>query len=187
MGDELDVLLSRRSVGRLKPDPVPRHVVDELLVAATYAPNHHLTAPWRFIVLTGSSRRAIGEAHAAAVLREHPDARPDAIARESARLERAPVVVACIVRTDRHDIVRAREDRDAVAAAIQNLLLAAHIKGLAAMWRTGAIVDEPEVAAALGLTSDDAIVAFVYLGIAASFPPDRPRQPIETVVEWRER
>ncbi len=186
MGDELDVLLSRRSIGKVKPDPIPRSVVDELLVAATYAPNHHLTVPWRFVVLTGAARRAIGEAHAAAVLRLRPDSGSEVIARESARLDRAPVVVVCIVSTDRDDVVRAREDRDAVAAAIQNLLLAAHIKGLAAMWRTGAIVDEPEVAAALGLTSDDTIVAFVYLGFAAIAPPDHPRPPIEAVVEWRE-
>ncbi len=187
MGDELDVLLSRRSIGKVKPDPIPRSVVDELLVVATYAPNHHLTVPWRFIVLTGAARRAIGEAHAVAVLRQRPDSGSEVIARESARLERAPVVVVCIVRTDRDDIVRAREDRDAVAAAVQNLLLAAHIKGLAAMWRTGAIVDEPEVAAALGLESDDAIVAFVYLGIGAVAPTDRQRQPLEAVLEWREQ
>lgn len=187
MGDELDVLLSRRSVGRVTTDPVPRDVVDELLLAATHAPNHHLTAPWRFIVLTGAARRAVGKAHAAAVVRQRPDAGTEVITRESARLERAPVVVVCIVRTDRANVVRAREDRDAVAAAVQNLLLAANIKGLAAMWRTGAIVDEPEVGDALGLTTDDAIVAFVYLGIGAVTPPDRQRQPLEDVVEWRDR
>ena len=109
------------------------------------------------------------------------------IAWESARLERAPVVIVCIVRTDPDDLVRAREDRDAVATAIQNLLLAAHIRGLAGMWRTGAMVDEPEVLAALGLASNDAIVAFVYLGHAAIAPPERERQPLGNVVEWREQ
>jgi len=187
MGDEMDLLLSRRSVGRVSPDPIPRAVVQELLVAATHAPNHHLTAPWRFVVLTGAARRQVGAAHAAAVVRQRPDAGPDVIARESARLERAPVVIVCIVRTDPDDRVRAREDRDAVAAAIQNLLLAAHIRGLAGMWRTGAMVDEPEVLAALGLTPSDAIVAFVYLGHAAIAPPKRERQPLGSVVEWREQ
>ncbi len=187
MGDEMDLLLSRRSVARVSPDPIPRAVIEELLVAATHAPNHHLTAPWRFIVLTGAARRAIGEAHAAAVVRQRPDAGPDVIARASARLERAPVVIACIVHTDPEDVVRAREDRDAVATAIQNLLLAAHIRGLAGMWRTGAMVDEPEVRAALGLTHTDTIVAFVYLGHAAVAPPERDRQPVASVVEWREQ
>ncbi len=186
MGDELNVLRSRRSVGRVTQEPIPRDVVEELLVAATYAPNHHLTAPWRFIVLSGASRRAVGEAHATAVLRERPDAGDEVVARESARLERAPVVIVCVVRTDREEPVRAREDRDAVAAAVQNLLLGAHLKGLGAMWRTGAIVDEPEVAIALGLTPDDAIVAFVYLGRGAIAPPARPRQPLESVMEWRD-
>lgn len=187
MADEMDLLLSRRSIGRVRPDPIPRAAVEELLVAATHAPNHHLTAPWRFVVLTGAARREVGEAHAAAVVRQRPDAGPDVIARESARLERAPVVIACIVRTDPDDVVQAREDRDAVATAIQNLLLAAHIRGLAAMWRTGAMVDEPEVLAALGLVPGDAIVAFVYLGHASVAPPERERPPLGAVVEWRDR
>lgn len=187
MSDERDLLLSRRSVGRVKSDPIPRETIAELLVAATYAPNHHLTAPWRFIVLTDAARRTVGEAHAAAVARQRPDAGPDVVARESARLERAPVVIACIVRTGGDDPVTAREDRDAVAAAMQNLLLAAHARDLGAMWRTGTMVDEPEVKTALNLVPGDAIVGFVYLGIAAVVPPDRGRPPLDDVVEWRDR
>lgn len=184
MGDELDLILLRRSVGRLKPDPIPREIVESLLVAATHAPNHHLTSPWRFVVLTGTARRRIGEAHARAVVRERGDVGADVIARESSRLERAPVVIACVVRTDPDDVVRAREDRDAVAAAIQNLLLAAHASGLAAMWRTGGMVDEPEVHDALGVGRGDAIVGFVYIGVGAATPPERTRPSLDAFVEW---
>ncbi len=187
MRGPLDVLLTRRSVGKVRPDPVPRPVLEDLLGAATMAPNHHLTEPWRFVVLTGDARRAIGAAHASAVARARPDATPEALAREAARLERAPAVVVCVAVGDPEDPVRAREDRDAVAAAVQNLLLAAHALGLAGMWRTGAMVDEPEVRAALGLGDADAIVAFVYLGWAATAPPERARRPLGDVVEWRER
>jgi nitroreductase len=184
--DAMELLLSRRSVGRVRPDPVPRATIEELLRAAVYAPNHHMTAPWRFVVLTGRARRRVGEAHAASVRRERPGAGPDVLERESARLERAPVVVATIVSTDPADPVRAREDRDAVAAATQNLLLAAHARGLAAMWRTGAMVDEPEVRVALGLDDGDAVVAFVYLGYQDVAPPPRDRGNLEGVVEWRD-
>jgi nitroreductase len=95
------------------------------------------------------------------------------------------VVVAAIV-LGAEDPVQAREDRDAVAAAIENLLLAAHASGLGAMWRTGAMVDEPEVREALGLAPEDAIVAFVYLGWPPEDPPGpSPRRPLADVVEWR--
>lgn len=186
MGDPMELLLTRRSVGRVRADPVPRALVEEILAAAVQAPNHHLTQPWRFVVLTGAARRRVGEAHAEAVRRKRPDCGDDVIAREAARLERAPVVIACLVTGDGADPVTAREDRDAVAAAIQNLLLAAHARGLATMWRTGEIVDEPEVQASLGLGPADAIVGFVYVGVADVAPPPRQRRPVGEVVEWRD-
>jgi nitroreductase len=181
----LDAIASRRSLGRLRPDPIPRETVEELLAAAVSAPNHHLTAPWRFVVLAGDARREIGEAHARAVARAKPDLPAVGLEKEAARLERAPVVVAAVVLgTD--DPVRAREDRDAVAAAIQNMLLAAHGCGLGAMWRTGTMVDEPEVHEALGLGPGDAVVGFVYLGHPAGPPPARPPRPaVNQVAVWR--
>jgi nitroreductase len=186
VGDPIELLLTRRSVGKVRADPVPRPMIEELILAAVQAPNHHLTEPWRFVVLTGPARRRVGEAHAAAVRRTRPDAGDDVIAREAARLERAPVVIACLVTGDGTDPVIAREDRDAVAAAVQNLLLAAHARGLATMWRTGEMVDEPEVRANLGLGHADAIVGFVYLGFADAVPPPRRRRPLGDVVEWRD-
>ncbi len=187
MGDNLDLLVTRRSVGKVTAQGVPRAMIATLLEAAIQAPNHHLTQPWRFIVLTGDARRAVGEAHAAAYLRAHPAA-PDSVReRERGRLERAPTVIVCIVRTDAQDTVRAREDRDAVACAVQNILLAAHANGLATMWRTGTMVDEPDVHAALGLATTDDIVAFVYLGFPSGDAPDKPRSSPSDVVTWRDR
>lgn len=185
MHDPLDLLLTRRSVGRVRPDPVPRAIVEQMLAAAVRAPNHHQTEPWRFVVLTGPARSAVGAAHAAAITRRRPDVDPDALAGESRRLDRAPVVIACIVSTTPDDQVRAREDRDAVAASVQNLLLAAHARGLAAIWRTGAMVDESEVRAALGVAASDAIVAFVYVGHPQAPLAPRAGRPLDGIVEWR--
>ena len=46
-----DAILTRRSVKIFKDiEPVKKEVVEELLEAATMAPNHRLTEPWRFFV-----------------------------------------------------------------------------------------------------------------------------------------
>lgn len=176
----------RRSVGRVAPDPLPRALVSELVGAAIQAPNHHLTCPWRFVVLTGDARREIGDAHARAVARLKPAHPAAGLAKEAALLDRAPVVVACCV-AGSADPAQAREDRDTVAAGIQNMLLAAHARGLAAIWRTGAMVSEPEVVDALGLAPGDAIVGFVYVGRplpgAGVRPPGRPS--VDDLTVWR--
>jgi nitroreductase len=178
-------ILGRRSVPRVRPDPLPRELVEELLGAAVRAPNHHLTAPWRFVVLAGGARRALGEAHLRAVLRARPDLPPEGIEKEAGRLERAPVVVVCIVSPRSDDPVTAREDRDAVAAGIQNLLLAAGARGVGAMWRTGTMADEPEVREHLGLPPAEAIVGLVYLGWPREPPgPASPRPPLGDVARW---
>lgn len=185
MTDLDDLIRSRRSVGKVGGDRVDEGVLRELITSAAAAPTHHMREPWRFVVLRGDARRAVGEAHADAYRRAHPDVDSTTMAREAARLERAPVVIVCVAHLADRDPVCLREDRDAVAASVQNLLLSAHARGLGAMWRTGAMVDEPDVHRALDLGADDEIVAFVYLGSPAAEPPPRPRRPVDEVVDWR--
>lgn len=182
----LAAIHGRRSVGRVAPDPVPRALVEELLEAAVAAPNHGLTGPWRFIVVTGAARDELGAAHAAAVARERSDTTPEGLAREAGKLRRAPVLIVAVV-SPGEDPVQAREDRDAVAAGIQNLLLAAQARRLGAMWRTGAMAEEPEMRLALGLEGREAIVGFIYLGHPLGPPAGRgaPRRPAADFTTWR--
>jgi nitroreductase len=182
-----DLLWGRRSVGKFRPETVDRAMLERVITAATWAPNHHLTEPWRFVVLTGAARDALGEAHARAVARAKPDHPTDGLRKEARRPLRAPVVIGVIYVATAIDPVVAREDRDAVAAATQNLLLAAHAEGLGAIWRTGIMVDEDEVQDHLGLARDDAIVAFVYLGWPSGPNPEPPpRRPLEALIDWRD-
>ena len=182
----LEAIHARRSTGRVSSEPVERELIEDLLEAAVAAPNHKETKPWRFVVLAGEARSAVGEAHARAVTRIRGSLTPEGRAKEAALLERAPVVIACCL-VPGEDPVRAREDRDAVAAAIQNLLLAAHARGLGAIWRTGTMADEPEVREELGLGERDAIVGLVYLGhpLTDPGPPPEPRQGATAVTRWR--
>ncbi len=184
----LDALLGRRSIGRVSPEALPRELIGELIGAALRAPNHGLTHPWRFIVVTGSARRAIGEAHAAAAAREQGGLTRQAHAKESGRLERAPAVIVCLCSSSTADPTVRRENRDAVAAGIQNLLLAAAARGLGAIWRTGSMADEPEARAALGLSADEDIVGFVYVGRpVGNAPRTLTRRPtVDQVTEWRD-
>ena len=73
------------------------------------------------------------------------------------------VVIACIVRRDQTKIPEI-EQVVAVAAAAQNLFLAAHGFGYGVMWKTGAAAYDPGVKATLGLGADDHIVGIMHLG-----------------------
>lgn len=47
------LVAERRSIRGYKPDPVPRHVIDEIIEIAKRAPSSMNTQPWHFHVITG--------------------------------------------------------------------------------------------------------------------------------------
>ncbi|MGN6700275.1 MAG: nitroreductase family protein, partial [Thermomicrobiales bacterium] len=93
--DVLTALRERRSSGRVQQTPVPRATIEQLLEAAIWAPNHRLTEPWRFVVLTGDARQELG-AVMAAQQRAANGAVPteEQLARIRAKPLRAPVIIA---------------------------------------------------------------------------------------------
>ena len=172
--DTLTTIHERRSIGKTTPEVPPRAQIEAMLDAATYAPNHHHTEPWRFSVVSGEGRVAFGEQIAAAMTaRSEPE---KTVEKWRTAFLRAPYVVVVTALPGKHD-AETRENRDAVAAAIQNMLLAGTALGLATIWRTGALVDDPAVREFFALTPGEEIVGFVYIGYAAQTPAPWTRTP----------
>jgi nitroreductase len=181
--ETFEAIMTRRSVGKTTDEVPDRTVIEKLIAAAVAAPNHHLTEPWRFIVLTGDALKALGDAWAAA--EERAGGNPDA-ARD--KTQRAPVILVVIERPRlSHPKVVEVEEHHAVGAAIQNVLLAGHDMGLAAMLRTGPAARFEEVRNYLDLADEEFVAGFIYIG----YPPEdyerkAPRKsPIAELTEWR--
>jgi nitroreductase len=168
----LALMRERRSAARVRPDEPPREAIETLLQAATWAPNHYRTAPWRFTVLTGDARGTFGDVLAASMERRmnqattppSPEERAAALAKERNKPLRAPVIIAVACLPSTAEKVDEIEEISAVAAGVQNMLLAAEALGLGAMWRTGAPARDPEAKRALGFPETSRIIAFVYVG-----------------------
>lgn len=166
--DVLEAIHSRRSVGRMMQEEPPRELIEKLLDAAVQAPNHHVTLPWRFFVMTGEARNRFGEAVAESLrpkLADLDEEKREAILADERRKPlRSPVLIAVGVRHDPEIKATPVEDLQACSAAIQNLLLAAEALGLAAIWRTGSGAYSDHVKAHFGLAPEDEIAGFVYVG-----------------------
>ncbi|MGV2389930.1 MAG UNVERIFIED_CONTAM: nitroreductase family protein [Microcystis novacekii LVE1205-3] len=67
----IEAITLRQSIGKVKPDPLPRSVIERLLTAAAQAPNHYKVRPWRFIALIGAARERLGEATGGACSRKN--------------------------------------------------------------------------------------------------------------------
>jgi nitroreductase len=178
--DALDAIFARRSIGKLVEPAPSAEELNVLLSAACSAPDHGEARPWRFIVFTGDDRAAFGEVLAQAVRDDaaaaghEPEQR--LVDKAPGRFLRAPMVVVVVCEFQARRVLPA-EQRDAVAAATQNLLLAATALGYGSMWRTGEFATSPTVKQALGLGEADAIVGFIYLGTVPDGQAKPPRTP----------
>jgi nitroreductase len=182
----LDAIFARRSLGRLVEPGPSDDELRRMLEAAAAAPDHERLRPWRFVVLRGAAKDRFGEVLVDALLARSPDAKAVAVEKERTKLGRAPVVVVVGAVRQRSDKVPWEEQYAAVAAAVQNMLLAAAELGFGSMWRTGDPAYDPQVKAALGLRPDDAIVGFVYLGTPSGGTEKPPNRPVldGLVTEW---
>jgi nitroreductase len=187
--EALEAIAGRQSLIKFLPDRPGAEAIQTLLGAAVRAPNHHRNEPWRFIVLAGKARERLGDAFAVCA-RAHSKLEAGAtlnavVEAERAKALRSPVVIVVACVRNEHPKAMAIEDIEATAAAVENMLIAAHAMGLAAAWRTGTPAYDADVKLHLGLRAEDDIVAFVYVGYAlAERPPMTARGPIENVTRW---
>jgi nitroreductase len=182
--DALEAILTRHSISKVKSDQVPRKVIEELLHVAVQAPNHYQVRPWRFVVLMGKSRQSLGEVMAQSLKQQHPDLLDAALEKERAKPLRAPVLIAVGVDKSIDPRVLETENICSVAAAVENLLLAAHAEGLGAMWRTGPAARDPQVKKFLGFEPDQELLSFVYIGYPDMEPLEMERPSFEDRTVW---
>jgi nitroreductase len=177
----LKTIETRASPPRLDLPAPDAGALDLILRAAMAAPDHGRMRPWRFVVIEENRRAAFADMLTASLRRRKPESSDEVLAAEGRKVFRAPLIVTIAARVLREHKVPEIEQVLAVAAAVQNMILAAHELGFAAMWKTGPAAYDPEVKRALGLQADDQIVAFLYLGTAAGMPAPR-QQPGENLV-----
>ena len=161
---ELDELIrTRRTQKAYEPGPLDRATLDELFELARWAPNHHLTNPWRFRVLGPGALEALKQA-----------AGP-----ESARkLDRAPTLIAASV-AQTGDPIADDEDFAAAACASFIVLLGAHARGLDGYWRTPEVLRTPAGRAACGIGDGERVLGLLHLGRGKGSRPAPERAPVD--------
>lgn len=152
--EAMEAILTRRSVRRYTDEPIDAGLIDELLDAAMHAPSAGNEQPWHFVVITERTLLdAVPSFHPYAVMLRHAP---------------AAVLVCADTRLDRYEGCWVQD----CAAATQNLLLAAHARGLGAVWVGIHPRSEREAGmrALLGIPAEVVPFALVPLG----HPAERP-------------
>lgn len=166
----MEAIKGRRSVRKFKDRAVGREVIEELLNAAQMAPSAgNLQARDFVVVLNKITKQKLTKAAFGQLF-----------------IEQAPVVIVVVANTERSArIYKPRGELYAIqdaTAGVENLLLAAHTKGLATCW-VGAF-DEDAVSDILSLPHKTRPVAIIPVGYADEKPIAPPRMGLEKVVHW---
>ena len=197
MGDEqkavsgaLSPLLARRSVSpkRLCAPGPARDALDSIIDAGLRAPDHGGLHPWRVIEFPADAREALADLFEAEKRARDPAGSADDFMRAREHATHAPVVLAFIVRPERHPLVPQHEQWLSAGAALGNMLMASHLLGFGAIMLSGERCQDAALREALGLQANEVLAGFLSIGtIAKAPPPARRSRPGAGVVDLERR
>ena len=186
--DVLDVLKARRTIFKFNSRPVSDEMLKRIFEFGLWAPNHHVTEPWRFVVLGETTKETLARRYGdvqqgKASEKAGEDARKVLWQAGYDKFISKPTIVAvsCVQEGDEQ---RRREDYAAVCCAMQNVQLAAWELGVGMQWSTGPITMQKETYELLDVDPDrEYIIGFFYMGYPSEIPFPR-RKPLDDVMRW---
>ncbi|MBC7250883.1 MAG: nitroreductase family protein [Anaerolineae bacterium] len=164
----LNLLKSRRSIRRYKPDPVPDEMVEQLLEAGRWAPSASNRQPWQFIVIRDETIRKQVAQHAAYYFVRW------------AHVEEAPLLI--VLCGDARSRVYRQFLHEDIGLAGAQIMLQARALGLGTCWIGG--LDRKAIAAILQVPEHLEVVGLLTVGFPAEDPPPPPRKPLAEIVHY---
>ncbi|MGB3197361.1 MAG: nitroreductase [Saprospiraceae bacterium] len=142
----LDNIRKRRSIypHNFKQGAISQEIINDLVEAARWAPNHKMTEPWRFVIFTEDGlnklSKFLGEYYRSNTSQEAFSQEKMQKAAEKP-LQSGAVIAICITRSP-EAVIPSWEETAAVACAVQNLWLTASAHQLGGYWSTPAAISE---------------------------------------------
>lgn len=183
------VIKSRRTTKAhaMNGKAIPDEQIQKLIELADCAPNHGQTEPWRFYIFSGNTLNKFGQNHADMYW---------ANTRETMRkeskynkyvtyAENASHVIVAVMRPGSNPKIPEKEERSAVSAAIQNMLLGATALGIASFWSTGGMAYHAKFKKFLKLVETDKVIGLLYLGYSDNLRKTKKRKiPLAKKITW---
>ena len=194
----IQAIQNRRSIRQYSPENVPTEIIEEILKAGISAPSSKNRQPWKFVVVSGKSKKSMLSVMKQGIERE----KQSPLLPESAQyiagaentvkvMQQAPVIILIVNPLGLPlDKALSPEERiyeicnaQSVGAAIENMTLAATELGLGSLWICDIFFACKELSDWLSV--DGELYAAMAVGYAEENPPARPRNHLDNVIEWR--
>ncbi len=179
-----DLIKNRRSVFPVQYNskPIAKEDILKILEAANWAPSHRKTEPWRFKIIQGDKKAALGEF----LSNTYIDITPKPQQVKSKKLienpKKAAVIIAICMQRDPLESVPEWEEIAAVAMAVQNMWLCCTQMGIGSYWSSPALIKYMNEF--LSLKEGEKCLGFFYMGYSDDEITEGVRKPIEDKVTW---
>ncbi len=164
----LDLIKTRRSVRKFKPDRVPDELLEKILEAGRWAPSGLNNQAWRFAIVTDKQT----------------------IARISGLTHYTKIVLAAQalipVFLDTAKSYHREKDIQSIGACLQNMLLEIHALGLGAVWLGEIIKSNEQIKKILGLPEELELMAVIALGYPDEAPRSTKRKDLNDLIVYRD-
>ena len=182
----LDLIKSRRSVfpAQYSDKPIAKETIETLLEAANWAPNHKKTEPWRFKVLQGNSKEALGTFLATKYQEVEERPKKIKIKKLLENPSRAGAIIAICMQRDMNESLPEWEEVAATAMAVQNMWLCCTDMNLGCYWSSPGLIQY--MYEFFDFKEGEKCLGFLYLGYYDDALAEGVRQPISNKVEWME-
>lgn len=179
-----EIITRRRSISPLMftEKEIPNNSIKSLLEAANFAPTHRLTEPWRFKVLKGKSKQALGDFLADKYKETAVKFSEFKFEKIKQKPEKSAVVIAICMQRDLKESIPEWEEIAATAMAVQNLWLTATQLGLGGYWSSPSYIKYMDEF--FNFNKGERCLGFFYLGYYDQPAPKRVPSPIENKIEW---
>ncbi len=183
------IIRSRRSIfpRDYMSEPVEDHLVENILLNATWAPTHKMTEPWRFIVFSGAGRQKLAHFQAECykqVMTARGKFEEDKYQGLLTKPMQSSHIISVGMKRDEKKSVPEIEEIGAVYCAVENMYLTATAYGLGAYLSTGGITFFEEAKPFFNLGPEDKLLGFFHIGKTQYTPPPSKRKPLSSVSAW---
>lgn len=179
-------LKKRRAIRQFENKPVERNKIEQLLEAATYAPNDRAREPWHFYVMQGESLKGY-EKVALQYLEKRFPTKPHLVNSSMEAITSTPLIIVVTSAIVEGDEGATKDNAFAVSTAIMSIWLMAEELGLGMVWRTRGVglVHETTLHDYIGASKQEQLIGTLCIGYPAENPKtEKKRTPFTEKTTW---
>jgi len=182
----IEALKNRRAIRNYTTQPVEKEKIEQILRAATYAPNDRMREPCHFYVIQDDAIKRYEEMANAYLLERFPT-KPNLVESSLKVVQTTPVAIVVTADIVDNDADATEDNVYAVCSAIMSMWLAAEELGLGFVWRTRGVglVHDERMHSFIGADQTQKVVGTIFIGYPEEQElKDKKRTPFEEKTTW---